>query len=134
MLPTLTPPDSLRARLLRAVLLPALLVVAASAVFDYRSTSDLAQQIQDDSLLTTATALAARMSPDEDRETVEELRRHLSPSDIDLLRAAIPVFTELYLDHIDLEESLIYPEAKRVLSQRAQAGQGRKLALERHTA
>ena len=86
-MPTLTPPDSLRARLLRAVLLPALLVVAGSAVFDYRSTSDLAQQIQDDSLLTTATALAARMSPDEDRETVEELRRHLSPSDIDLLRA-----------------------------------------------
>jgi hemerythrin-like domain-containing protein len=54
--------------------------------------------------------------------------------DLDLLRAAIPVFTELYLDHIDLEESLIYPEAKRVLSLRTQAGSGRKLALERHAA
>lgn len=54
--------------------------------------------------------------------------------DLDLLRAAIPVFTQLYLDHIDLEESLIYPEAKRVLSQRTQAGIGRKLALERHAA
>lgn len=52
--------------------------------------------------------------------------------DLDLLRAAIPVFTELYLDHIDLEESLIYPEAKRVLSLRAQAGQGRQLAQARH--
>jgi hemerythrin-like domain-containing protein len=33
--------------------------------------------------------------------------------DLDMLRAAIPVFTELYRDHIALEESMIYPEARR---------------------
>lgn len=33
--------------------------------------------------------------------------------DLDMLRHALPVFTELYRDHITLEESLIYPEAKR---------------------
>ena len=30
-----------------------------------------------------------------------------------MLRAALPVFTELYREHIALEESLIYPEARR---------------------
>lgn len=54
--------------------------------------------------------------------------------DLDALRAGLVVFTELYLDHIDLEESLIYPEAKRVLSERIQAGIGRMKALERHAA
>jgi hemerythrin-like domain-containing protein len=54
--------------------------------------------------------------------------------DLDYLRPAVTVFTELYLDHLDLEESMIYPEAKRVLSLRAQAGIGRKLALERQAA
>jgi hemerythrin-like domain-containing protein len=33
--------------------------------------------------------------------------------DIDTLRAALPVFEHLYRDHIALEESLIYPEARR---------------------
>jgi len=33
--------------------------------------------------------------------------------DLDLLRAALPVFTALYREHIALEESLIYPEARR---------------------
>ena len=33
--------------------------------------------------------------------------------DIDMLRAALPVFEQLYRDHIALEESLIYPEARR---------------------
>ena len=33
--------------------------------------------------------------------------------DLDVLRAAIPVFTELYRDHIALEETMIYPEAQR---------------------
>ncbi|MEX8517065.1 MAG: hemerythrin domain-containing protein [Leptothrix sp. (in: b-proteobacteria)] len=54
--------------------------------------------------------------------------------ELDALRAGLNVFTELYLDHIDLEESLIYPEAKRVLSQRAQAGTGRQLSQERRAA
>lgn len=54
--------------------------------------------------------------------------------DVDALRAGITVFTELYLDHIDLEESLIYPAAKRVLSGRTDAGQGRALSQERRSA
>jgi hemerythrin-like domain-containing protein len=33
--------------------------------------------------------------------------------DIDMLRAALPVFEQLYRDHIALEESLVYPEARR---------------------
>jgi hemerythrin-like domain-containing protein len=33
--------------------------------------------------------------------------------DIDTLRAALPVFEQLYRDHVALEESLIYPEARR---------------------
>ena len=33
--------------------------------------------------------------------------------DIDTLRAALPIFEQLYRDHIALEESLIYPEARR---------------------
>lgn len=33
--------------------------------------------------------------------------------DIDMLRHALPVFEALYRDHIALEESLIYPEARR---------------------
>jgi hemerythrin-like domain-containing protein len=33
--------------------------------------------------------------------------------DPDFLRAAVPVFTELYRDHIALEENIVYPESKR---------------------
>lgn len=33
--------------------------------------------------------------------------------DLDMLRHGLPVFTELYREHIALEESMIYPEAKR---------------------
>lgn len=46
--------------------------------------------------------------------------------DLDTLRAALPIFEELYRDHIALEESLIYPEARR---QRQMAEQA---AAERH--
>jgi hemerythrin-like domain-containing protein len=46
--------------------------------------------------------------------------------DLDTLRAALPVFEQLYRDHIGLEESLIYPEARR---QRQLADQA---AAERH--
>lgn len=44
--------------------------------------------------------------------------------DLDMLRHALPVFVDLYLDHIELEESLIYPEAK-ALQQRDTSGRGR---------
>lgn len=33
--------------------------------------------------------------------------------DLDFLRAAIPVFTDLYRDHIFLEETVVYPESRR---------------------
>lgn len=33
--------------------------------------------------------------------------------DVDFLRAAVPVFTELYRDHIALEENIVYPESRR---------------------
>jgi len=33
--------------------------------------------------------------------------------DIDVLRSAVPTFTELYRDHIALEESVVYPASRR---------------------
>jgi hemerythrin-like domain-containing protein len=48
--------------------------------------------------------------------------------DVDALRANVGVFTGLYFDHIDLEESLIYPNARRRLSERANAGAARLAA------
>ena len=33
--------------------------------------------------------------------------------DLDFLRAAIPIFTDLYRDHIFLEEAVVYPESRR---------------------
>ena len=33
--------------------------------------------------------------------------------DPDFLRAAVPVFSELYRDHIALEENIVYPESRR---------------------
>ncbi len=33
--------------------------------------------------------------------------------DLDALRAGIPIFADLYRDHIALEETMIYPEARR---------------------
>jgi hemerythrin-like domain-containing protein len=33
--------------------------------------------------------------------------------DMDFLRAAVPVFTDLYRDHIALEENIVYPESRR---------------------
>lgn len=33
--------------------------------------------------------------------------------DLDFLRAAIPIFADLYRDHIALEETIVYPESRR---------------------
>jgi hemerythrin-like domain-containing protein len=33
--------------------------------------------------------------------------------DLDFLRAAVPVFTDLYRDHVALEENVVYPESRR---------------------
>jgi len=60
----------------------------------------------------------------QDHGWLEEDWRELSPQveaiasgynwyDLAMLRLALPVFTALYNEHIALEESLIYPEARR---------------------
>jgi hemerythrin-like domain-containing protein len=60
----------------------------------------------------------------QDHGWIEEDWRELSPQieaiaggynwyDLPMLRAALPIFTSLYQDHIALEESLIYPAAKQ---------------------
>ncbi|WP_119352561.1 hemerythrin domain-containing protein [Azohydromonas sediminis] len=46
--------------------------------------------------------------------------------DLALLQHALPVFTELYREHIALEESLIYPEAKRRLAAEQAAARHRR--------
>ena len=81
------PVDTLFRRLTRAALLPALLVVATSGLFDYFNARHMAQQGQDSQLLRTAIALATRMSPDEEGESRADLVRHLDPEDAAMLRA-----------------------------------------------
>ena len=51
--------------------------------------------------------------------------------DIRELRHAIEVFEALYLDHIMLEESIAYPEAKQRLQAFDSAGMGREMAQRR---
>lgn len=48
--------------------------------------------------------------------------------DLPMLRAALPIFVALYEEHIGLEESLIYPEAKRRQAA-LQAGAGTRAAV-----
>lgn len=50
---------------------------------------------------------------------------------IDQLQHAIPVFTALYQDHMALEESLIYPEAKARIAAWDLNGMGREMAERR---
>ena len=63
----------------------------------------------------------------QDHGWLEEDWRELSPQieaiadgynwyDMAVLTAALPVFTALYVDHIALEESIVYPEAKKRLA------------------
>ena len=44
---------------------------------------------------------------------IEAVAKGYNWYDLAMLRLALPVFTALYHEHIGLEESLIYPEAKR---------------------
>jgi len=77
---------TLRRILTRAILWPALSLISISAVFDYKSTSDMAQQAQDSLLFKTAVAIATRLSPDEDNESAADLALHLDPEDIAMIR------------------------------------------------
>lgn len=71
-----------------------------------------------------ATLVAAVRRLQQDHGWLEEDWLELAPQieaiaqgynwwDLAMLRLALPVFTALYHEHIGLEESLIYPEAKR---------------------
>lgn len=53
--------------------------------------------------------------------------------DLDSLRGSVEVFTALYHDHIALEESLIYPQARRAVEEEHH-GVGRRLAEQRRAA
>ncbi|MFM2069201.1 MAG: hypothetical protein RLZZ584_4110 [Pseudomonadota bacterium] len=65
------------------------------------------------------------------RLQIDAIARGYSWYDLDALRAGVGVYTALYMDHIDLEESLIYPNARRSLSERASAGAARLAAGQR---
>ncbi len=78
----------------------------------------------------------------QDHHWLEEDWRELSPHldavacgqnwyDLDLMREAAEVFTALSHDHIALEESYIYPQARRRLDAGVQAGIGREMATRR---
>lgn len=45
---------------------------------------------------------------------IEAVGRGYSWYDLAMLRSALPIFISLYKDHIALEESLIYPESRRL--------------------
>ncbi len=53
---------------------------------------------------------------------------------IEQLALAVPIFQALYHDHIALEESLIYPEAKARLAGKDLQGMGREMAMRRRMA
>jgi len=50
---------------------------------------------------------------------------------LDHLRLAVPVFQALYQDHIALEESMIYPQAKARIAEWDLHGMGREMARRR---
>lgn len=62
---------------------------------------------------------------------VDAIAKGYSWYEIDALRASVEVYIALYLDHIDLEESIVYPQAKRRLAERADAGEARLAAASR---
>ncbi len=53
---------------------------------------------------------------------------------LDLLEQAVPVFQALYQDHMALEESLIYPEARARIAAWDLLGMGREMAQRRRVA
>ncbi len=76
----------------------------------------------------------------QDHGWLEEDWRELAPQieaiangynwyDLSMLREALPIFTTLYHEHIALEESLIYPEARRQ-KEALKAGEGARTAAE----
>lgn len=60
---------------------------------------------------------------------IEAIARGYNWYDLPMLRQALPVFTQLYQEHIALEESLVYPAARRS-QQSLAAGEARRKAGE----
>ena len=81
-------PETLRARLIIAVLVPALLIIALSTVFAFRSADRFAQREQDALLLRTAVAFAAYLEPESGHEAMTVLIRRLHSRGGRLLSAA----------------------------------------------
>ncbi len=112
--------DTLYRRLARAVLLPALLVVAASGLFDYFGALSMTRQALDGQLLRTAVALATRMSPDEESESRSDIILHLDPEDADMLRA--DPYDEIHFLVLDGAGELLVGEAQLLPLAQAQPG------------
>lgn len=64
---------------------------------------------------------------------LDSLARGYNWFDLDELRHGIGVFTALYLDHVKLEETLIYPEARRRLTSADLQSMSREMAERRST-
>lgn len=56
---------------------------------------------------------------------IEAIAQGFAWYDLDVLRQALPVFTRLYQEHIALEESTVYPEARRRHQQALEAAAAR---------
>lgn len=52
--------------------------------------------------------------------------------DLDTLRESAQIFSALSFDHIDLEESAIYPQARESAGDRERLAMGREMAARRH--
>lgn len=62
---------------------------------------------------------------------VQSLAMGIGYCDIDTLRAGVDVFAALYRDHIELEESLAYPEARARVGTGERRAMGREMAARR---
>jgi len=89
-----------------------------------------------------ARVMEAAMRLQQDHGWIEEDWRELAPHiesiaagynwfNLEQLRLAVPVFQALYQDHMALEESLAYPEAKARMAPAEMQGMGREMASRR---
>ena len=65
---------------------------------------------------------------------IEAIAKGYAWYDLEMLRHSLPVFAALYLEHIALEESVVYPEARRRRLARQTAETRRKSKSERASA
>jgi hemerythrin-like domain-containing protein len=117
---------------------------SAAAIAEFYATT--AAQHHEDEERHVFPALLASRDPDlvravtrlqEDHERLEECWNELEPHvlaiaagygiEVDLLREAVQAFAALHRDHIKLEESLAYPEARRHLGDDGCCAMGREM-------